>query len=420
MFRSFIYDWIFSIFWVFFSLIICDFFFFLLIFYRYIEIFKSSAHEFSAIRKQQHGYMDRSHGGSRSGGGYGSSDTNYGSYDPPYPPSKRNYNLSNNRSTPYDRNYNKRFQSGGGFWGSGSSRPPLSELGFRRPYYGPAIMDDSDRGWFSCLFRFIQTKLSTPATTLFFVLFFITFWTLNSSDFFYFYYYYILKILISLNNWNLMFSLFHSLPYYSGSNKRFGRRESDPDSSYWEKYNPSSHMVHMRGLPYKATEEDIEKFFRPFMPIYICILFDDSGRPSGEADVEFGTHEEAEGAMTKDKSNMGGFPWSHHFLCCILVNLMIIHIFLSWIELRYIELFLRSRPDDDQGSSDIQEHTAPSAQRYPYSTHQGHHQPTSFGTNYREGGGGRGGYGSRGNHQVGMRNFLSERTKWLSHIQPHN
>lgn len=64
-------------------------------------------------------------------------------------------------------------------------------------------------------------------------------------------------------------------------------------------------MIHMRGLPYKATEEDIEKFFSPYVPISIGILFDNLGRPSGEADVEFATHEEANMAMSKNKSNMG-------------------------------------------------------------------------------------------------------------------
>ncbi|XP_053200270.1 heterogeneous nuclear ribonucleoprotein F-like isoform X1 [Panonychus citri] len=279
--------------------------------HRYIEIFKSSAHEFLAIRNQQQGYMDRSHGGSRIGGGYGSSDTNYRSFDSPYPPSKRNYYPPSNRSTPYDRNYNKRYQSGGGNWGSGSSRPPLSQLGFRRPYYAPAIMDDSDR-------EIYREKIT--------------------------------------------------------------RHDPDLDSSYWDKYN----MIHMRGLPYKATEEDIEKFFSPYVPISIGILFDNLGRPSGEADVEFATHEEANMAMSKNKSNM---------------------------ELRYIELFLRSRSESDQG--DIPDHPTTSTQRY--STHQGHHQPSYGSNNYSREGGGRGGRGynsgPRGNHQMGMRNFLSERTK---------
>jgi RNA recognition motif-containing protein len=73
----------------------------------------------------------------------------------------------------------------------------------------------------------------------------------------------------------------------------------------------------MRGLPFKANEYDIEEFFRPFRPVHIQLLFDDSGRAAGEADVDFATHEEATKAMIKDKANM---------------------------QHRYIELFLHSQP----------------------------------------------------------------------------
>lgn len=46
------------------------------------------------------------------------------------------------------------------------------------------------------------------------------------------------------------------------------------------------------------------EFFAPFMPCSIRIILDESNRPSGKADVEFKTHEEAEAAMSRDKSNM--------------------------------------------------------------------------------------------------------------------
>lgn len=39
-------------------------------------------------------------------------------------------------------------------------------------------------------------------------------------------------------------------------------------------------------------------------PVSVRLRTDRSGRPSGEADVEFGTHEDAVKAMTKDKANM--------------------------------------------------------------------------------------------------------------------
>ncbi|KAF2353247.1 RNA recognition motif domain [Trinorchestia longiramus] len=77
------------------------------------------------------------------------------------------------------------------------------------------------------------------------------------------------------------------------------------------------HCVHMRGLPFKASEMDIADFFRPLNPINICIVKDHTGRPSGEADIEFACHEDAVRAMSRDKANM---------------------------QHRYIELFLNSSP----------------------------------------------------------------------------
>ncbi|RLU15693.1 hypothetical protein DMN91_011448 [Ooceraea biroi] len=79
--------------------------------------------------------------------------------------------------------------------------------------------------------------------------------------------------------------------------------------------NSGVHSIHMRGLPFKATEQDIADFFRPIDPVNVRIILENGGRPSGEADVEFASHEEAVKAMCKDKSHM-----SH----------------------RYIELFLNS------------------------------------------------------------------------------
>lgn len=82
-------------------------------------------------------------------------------------------------------------------------------------------------------------------------------------------------------------------------------------------YGPR-HVVHMRGLPYRAIEDDIAMFFSPLEPVDIRIVYDKTDRPSGEAIVEFGSHEEAVEAMSKDKEH---------------------------IQSRYIELFLDSVPD---------------------------------------------------------------------------
>ncbi|CAN7990324.1 unnamed protein product [Ixodes pacificus] len=83
------------------------------------------------------------------------------------------------------------------------------------------------------------------------------------------------------------------------------------------RYSATGHFVHMRGLPFRATERDIFEFFQPMNPMNVHLIYEDSGRPSGECDVEFATHEEAVKAMSKDKAHM---------------------------QHRYIELFLNSTP----------------------------------------------------------------------------
>lgn len=70
-------------------------------------------------------------------------------------------------------------------------------------------------------------------------------------------------------------------------------------------------------LKYHYKIINYAQFFKPLVPIGIHLLMDSSGRASGEADVEFSTHDDAVKAMTKDKGHM---------------------------EHRYIELFLNSSP----------------------------------------------------------------------------
>lgn len=41
------------------------------------------------------------------------------------------------------------------------------------------------------------------------------------------------------------------------------------------------------------------QFFRPIEPVNVRIIMENAGRPSGEADVEFASHEEALKAMCK-------------------------------------------------------------------------------------------------------------------------
>ncbi|XP_072290278.1 G-rich sequence factor 1 [Eucyclogobius newberryi] len=81
------------------------------------------------------------------------------------------------------------------------------------------------------------------------------------------------------------------------------------------------HYIHMRGLPFSASGEDIVKFFSPLVVSKVLIEFGPNGRASGEADVYFSGHQEAVEAMTRDKMHIGE---------------------------RYIELFLNSEADGER------------------------------------------------------------------------
>ncbi|XP_062873606.1 G-rich sequence factor 1 [Trichomycterus rosablanca] len=76
-----------------------------------------------------------------------------------------------------------------------------------------------------------------------------------------------------------------------------------------------ANYIHMRGLPYHATAEDVINFFHPIRVAKVLIEFGPDGRPCGEAEAHFTTHQDAVAAMTKDKQH---------------------------IQDRYIELFLNS------------------------------------------------------------------------------
>ena len=83
-------------------------------------------------------------------------------------------------------------------------------------------------------------------------------------------------------------------------------------------------MIRMRGLPFSAKDRDIETFFAPLVPTKINIDFDHYGRPSGEAEVFFGSHKDAVAAMSKNNAHMGVFLGNlvlltcHHFVIFVL------------------------------------------------------------------------------------------------------
>jgi len=67
-----------------------------------------------------------------------------------------------------------------------------------------------------------------------------------------------------------------------------------------------SHVVHMRGLPFRVTENDICEWFSSVVdPTDISIMYNNQGRPTGEADVIFNTQDDAQRAMTKNRQYIG-------------------------------------------------------------------------------------------------------------------
>ncbi|KAJ3580632.1 hypothetical protein NHX12_034330 [Muraenolepis orangiensis] len=74
-------------------------------------------------------------------------------------------------------------------------------------------------------------------------------------------------------------------------------------------------FVHMRGIPFDVNGLDIAGFFHPLALSKILIEFGQDGKPRGEADVFFRSHQDAVSAMSRDRMYLGG---------------------------RYIELFLNS------------------------------------------------------------------------------
>ncbi|XP_066487874.1 G-rich sequence factor 1 isoform X2 [Tiliqua scincoides] len=84
----------------------------------------------------------------------------------------------------------------------------------------------------------------------------------------------------------------------------------------------SLHFVHLRGLPFQATAQDIINFFAPLKPVRITMEYNSNGKATGEADVHFETHEDAVAAMAKNRSH---------------------------VQHRYIELFLNSTASRKNG-----------------------------------------------------------------------
>lgn len=93
------------------------------------------------------------------------------------------------------------------------------------------------------------------------------------------------------------------------------------------------------------------QFFSPLNPVRVHIEIGPDGRVTGEADVEFATHEDAVAAMSKDKANM-------RKLYCVFVVTVICFFFtcssslmvFPLTEHRYVELFLNSTAGGSNGA----------------------------------------------------------------------
>uniref|UniRef100_A0A3Q3MSB1 G-rich RNA sequence binding factor 1 n=1 Tax=Labrus bergylta TaxID=56723 RepID=A0A3Q3MSB1_9LABR len=64
---------------------------------------------------------------------------------------------------------------------------------------------------------------------------------------------------------------------------------------------PPVHFIHMRGLPFQVSGEDISWMSCFCKDLMYFIMF----LPSGEADIFFSCHQDATTAMTKDRQHMG-------------------------------------------------------------------------------------------------------------------
>ncbi|KFV87676.1 G-rich sequence factor 1, partial [Struthio camelus australis] len=96
----------------------------------------------------------------------------------------------------------------------------------------------------------------------------------------------------------LMVLLLDSAEPYSEVTERSGPVSEPGNTSL------SQHFVHVRGFPTQASAQDIINFFAPLKPTRVMVEYNSHGEATGEADVQFESHEEAVAAMAKEGSPM--------------------------------------------------------------------------------------------------------------------
>lgn len=67
----------------------------------------------------------------------------------------------------------------------------------------------------------------------------------------------------------------------------------------------SPFAVHLRGMPYDCYEEEIRRFFSPLKLVGCTVLFNNTGRHTGEADAYFSNIGDVMEAMKLHKEKMG-------------------------------------------------------------------------------------------------------------------
>lgn len=101
------------------------------------------------------------------------------------------------------------------------------------------------------------------------------------------------------------------------SNEVVAREEKDPEESDDSEYEetPPNHggnefsstmfTLCMRGLPFRATKEDVETFFHPLNLADVRFTVDKEGRPSGRAYVDFNSEQDLGQALKQDGDCIG-------------------------------------------------------------------------------------------------------------------
>jgi hypothetical protein len=104
--------------------------------------------------------------------------------------------------------------------------------------------------------------------------------------------------------------------FIDGRVNNYRSRSPSPSPSYHNDHHQSQSpyqpsrtpfTIKMRGLPFSCTEADIKQFFAPNEPLNIIFLTGRDFRRTGEAEVDFMSHNDACESMKCDKKFIGNY-----------------------------------------------------------------------------------------------------------------